>query len=382
VGEGDPELLHELRRVRDLLVEAMEDQASLEGEDPFNRLALRIFRLQCRGNPVYGAFVRGRGIDPEGVVDWRDIPPVPTAAFKEMPLLTGPPGEGGLVFRTSGTTRGRERRGEHHVADPSLYRASLLPPFRRYLLPDGARLPVGALLAPPSLVPDSSLGTMVEVVMSTLAAPGGGWYVDASGAIDEAGFTRLLEGAMDRGEPLLLVGTAFAWVHWMDLMDVRGLRFSLPPGSRIMETGGFKGRSRAVPRGVLYQGLVDRLGVPLGRIVNEYGMTELLSQFYEPVLAGGTPADPAARHHVGPPWVRTRILHPETLQLVTDGEEGLLCHLDLANLRSVCGVLTGDLGVRVGEGFRVLGRSPGAEPRGCSMVMEELLFRRGILDDG
>jgi hypothetical protein len=220
----------------------------------------------------------------------------------------------------------------------------------------------------------------VEVVMSTLGAPGGGWYVDASGTIDEEGFTALLEGSVARGEPLLLVGTAFAWVHWMDRMDARGLRISLPVGTRIMETGGFKGRSRVVSRGVLYRGLVERLGVSLGHIVNEYGMTELLSQFYEPVLVGGTPEDPEARHHVGPPWVRTRVLHPETLEEMPDGEAGLLCHLDLANLRSVCCVLTEDQGVRVGEGFKVLGRSPGAEPRGCSMVMEELLGRRGIPD--
>lgn len=143
-----------------------------------------------------------------------------------------------------------------------------------------------------------------------------------------------------------------------------------------METGGFKGRSRSVPRGELYDGLSERLGVPPGAIVNEYGMTELLSQFYEPVLSGDCPADPQRRYHVGPSWVRTRILHPETLDDVPQGGEGLLCHVDLANLRSVMAVLTSDVGVRTGKGFRVLGRAPGAEPRGCSLVMEELLARR------
>lgn len=374
VGEGWVEA--ELAEVRERLLEAMEGGGEgLVGEEAFAHLALRVFRLQCQGNPIYGAFVRGRGIDPWEVDDWRAIPPVPTAAFREFPLVTGPPGAASLVFRTSGTTGGRERRGEHHVADPSLYHASLLPPFRQALLPDGAQLPLGALLAPPSLVPDSSLGHMVAVVMERLAAPGGGWFVDPSGSIDEGGFLGLLEGSVAHGLPLLLIGTAFAWVHWMDRMDARGIRLSLPGGSRIMETGGFKGRSRSVPRGELYQGLSERLGVPLGAIVNEYGMTELLSQFYEPVLSGEAPAEPGERFHVGPPWVRTRVLHPETLEEVPEGQEGLLCHLDLANLRSVAAVLTSDLGVRTGGGFRVLGRAPGAEPRGCSLVMEELLSR-------
>jgi len=31
------------------------------------------------------------------------------------------------------------------------------------------------------------------------------------------------------------------------------------------------------------------------------------------------------------------------------------------------------MGVAVADGFRLLGRIPGAEPRGCSLAIEELL---------
>jgi hypothetical protein len=161
-------------------------------------------------------------------------------------------------------------------------------------------------------------------------------------------------------------------------------------GSVVVETGGFKGRSRFVPRGELYRALTAAVGVPAGRIVNEYGMTELLSQFYEPVLSGEAPEDPDRRWHVGPSWVRTRILDPETLDPVAPGEPGLLCHIDLANLDSAIAVLTEDVGVQPwGEedarprdrGFRLLGRAEGAEPRGCSLVMEELLGQAGLALD-
>ena len=37
------------------------------------------------------------------------------------------------------------------------------------------------------------------------------------------------------------MGTSFAFVHALDLLA--GARFALPPGSRAMHTGGFKGRS-------------------------------------------------------------------------------------------------------------------------------------------
>ena len=101
----------------------------------------------------------------------------------------------------------------------------------------------------------------------------------------------------------------------------------------------------------------------------------MLSQ-YEPVLAldepgGGLPL--GERFHRGPPWVRTRVLHPLSLKPVEDGEVGILAHLDLANLGSVSAILTEDLGRLVPGGFILQGRNPGAEPRGCSLAMEDFL---------
>ncbi len=56
-----------------------------------------------------------------------------------------------------------------------------------------------------------------------------------------------------------------------------------------------------------------------------------------------------------------------------DGRPGLLAHFDLANLGSVSAVLTEDVGVGEPGGFRLLGRAAGAEPRGCSIAMDDLL---------
>ena len=108
-------------------------------------------------------------------------------------------------------------------------------------------------------------------------------------------------------------------------------------------------------------------------MVNEYGMTELLSQYYEPAPWLEENEDLAARRLLPPPWMRFQVLDPLTLAPVAEGEPGLLCHFDLANLGSVSAVLTEDMGQRDGEGLKLLGRAPGAEPRGCSLAMEELL---------
>jgi hypothetical protein len=70
--------------------------------------------------------------------------------------------------------------------------------------------------------------------------------------------------------------------------------------------------------------------------------------------------------------VRVRVLDPETLEEAPAGSPGLLAVFDLANLGSAVHLLTEDLGVADGDGFRLLGRAAGAELRGCSLVVEEL----------
>jgi hypothetical protein len=74
-----------------------------------------------------------------------------------------------------------------------------------------------------------------------------------------------------------------------------------------------------------------------------------------------------------PPWVRTRVVDPESLEPAAAGPAGLLQHFDLANVGSVMAIQTEDLGVAVDDGFRLLGRAPGATPRGCSIAMDLLL---------
>jgi hypothetical protein len=226
--------------------------------------------------------------------------------------------------------------------------------------------------------PDSSLAYMMDALGDAWCDGRGGYYVDAEWRLVVDGFERALIRASDEGKPLLVAGTAFAFVHWLDTPGGRTLP-PVPEGSVLMETGGFKGRSRHVSRAELYTALGDRLGLPTGRIVNEYGMTELLSQFYEPIIRDPAPDDISRRRHEGPPWIRTRVLDPGTLEAVPTGEPGLLAHFDLANLDSVSAVLTEDVGQAAGTGFHLRGRLAGAEPRGCSLAMEDLLLARGAV---
>jgi len=354
----------------------------LSVEDEFNRLALEVFRHQVEASPVYGSFVRARGVDPVRVQDWNEIPAVPTAAFKEVPLGSVGSRPAEAVFRTSGTSQGRRARGVHSVHDLSLYRDSLLATSRRFLGPAFGTPPVTdnirttnfrfLFVAPaPEALPDSSLLFMFGAWMREWDDGGGRFLADSTWRIPKGRLQQELEACRRTMTPVLLGGTAFSFGQLLEEIGESGVP-PLAKGSVVLETGGFKGRVRSVPRPALYRAISRTFNIPTTRIVNEYGMTELLSQFYEPVLLEGGPEDLEQRRHLGPPWVRTRILDPYTLEPSGDGNVGILCHMDLANLDSVSAILTDDLGHAVDDGFRIMGRAEGAETRGCSLIVEEL----------
>jgi len=306
------------------------------------------------------------------VAHWKEIPAVPTAAFKELDLLCSPPEQ---VFITSGTTQGAENRGRHGFPRLKLYHASLLPPFKASLLPDGAKLRMLILTPPPLVMPDSSLVHMLEVVRKELGAEGSGYFINEEGLQFER-LTAELAQAEDAGEPLFLLGTTFSFVPLFDRCLEQGLHVYLPPGSRVMDTGGSKGRSREIGAAELYRLCWELLGVPDTFVVNEYGMTEMGSQFYDNILRNHVLGVQESRYKVGPPWARTVVMDPELMEEVPSGEIGLLRHYDLANAGSVMAIQTEDLGRRISSGFEVIGRAKGAEARGCSLALEDLLSLR------
>ena len=80
-----------------------------------------------------------------------------------------------------------------------------------------------------------------------------------------------------------------------------------------MDTGGFKGRSREVARDELYGLYCDVFGLQKQYLVNEYGMTELGSQFYDATLEDHQNRRRAPQRKLAPPWCRVALVAPETL---------------------------------------------------------------------
>lgn len=338
------------------------------GKD-FNTLALAVFAQQFQFNLPYQRFCRMRGHTPDTVTRWQDIPAAPTVAFKELDLTCGPPEK---IFLTSGTTRGQEKRGRHLVPDLALYHASAMSHFSACVLPDNRRLRTLALIPSPAARPQSSLTQMAAWIISDLSSTRNAYFIDPAGVHIET-FADAIAQAQQEGTQVCILAITSALVAFFAWCEANDRHFALPGGSRIMDTGGNKGMQRQVSRNGILQSCWKYLKVAGYYCVNEYGMTEMASQFYDNVLYNRFRQSNEPRYKIGPAWVRTLVVDPETLQEVPPGQVGILRHFDLANSGSVMAIQTDDLGYTVGNGFEITGRVPGSEARGCALMLEEFL---------
>jgi hypothetical protein len=269
------------------------------------------------------------------------------SAFKAFKLSCVPLEQAAAVFHSSGTTGSETSR--HYLDDVALqlYEASLSVGFEK-----GVSNPpktIWALMPSPQAAPNSSLSYMLERL-------GAERFFFANDRV-------LTDSLHDLTHPITLFGTAFAFASLFDGgFDLP----QLPVGSVIVETGGFKGRTREIPRAELYSLFTNKLGVDPDRCFSEYGMCEMASQFY------GVGPDPVKR---APHWVRSRIIDPVTGTEAAPGEVGVLVHYDLANFNSVIGIETRDQGRWIGDGFELHGRVSESELRGCSLTAEDMWLR-------
>lgn len=337
----------------------------------FDALARELFAAQFEFNPVLQRVARVAGKTPERIAHWTEIPTLPTRAFKEFAVTCLPEMHRPREFWSSGTTQRDRSRHFHDAESLHLYECSLVPWFQKHLLPAWGATPefadVIALTPSPEAAPNSSLVHMFGTVLREFARERDGFFarIDADGAwqLELERLLPRLKTLTTAGRPVLLLGTAFSFVHLTEALEAAGRKLTLPTGSAALETGGYKGRSRELPKAELLRVITRWLGIGARGIVSEYGMSELSSQAYDHVAG-----DEAPRVFRFPPWCRARVISPETGREVAVGECGLLHLHDLANVWSVMGIQTEDLARRGEDGFELIGRATAAPARGCSLM--------------
>jgi phenylacetate-coenzyme A ligase PaaK-like adenylate-forming protein len=330
-------------------------------ENRWEEMARALFAWQFARVPAYRRLCAGHGVTPRTLKSWRDIPAAPQQLFKRTRIFAHGSRQPKVVYETSGTTTGEPGRQFLWRAD--IYKAVALAGARHAgFFDDDAEFHF--LTPPPAAATHSSLSAMFGF-WARSAHRGGIFHVKR----DAFDFGRLrieLEKAMRARRPVALCGTAFSFVFLLEAWASQPL-LRLPVGSRVLETGGFKGRTAEISKPELYAKISRLLGVSDHAIWNEYGMSELSSQAY----ARGT----HGIHHP-PPWTRVLVCDPATGREVAPGRRGLVRWYDLANVDSVFALQTLDLAERTPEGFRLIGRLPRTEPRGCSLGAEDLVVAK------
>jgi len=307
---------------------------------------------QSKQNIIYSDFLKCLGCISQQLRSWKDFPALPVSSFRHKKVTSFSPDEATVIFETSGTTS--DQPGRHYMKDAHAYEVALTIGFDRFM---PARMPKKwmSLIPPFSAKPHSSLSYMVEYLARNRAAEIR-WLVGADYVVDPARFFSTLD---DLGEnPVFLLGTSSAWADMIEWMEERDVKYSLSRDSVIFDTGGFKKHGAVMEPPQLWKLLSRRFDVPLDRIINEYGMTELSSPCYASAAEGV--------HHI-PPTLRVRLIDPATGKDCGPGERGLVHLYDLANVHSVGAIATEDVAMWEGVGFRFLGRCPRAPDRGCSL---------------
>ncbi|HEU4497515.1 MAG TPA: acyl transferase [Flavobacterium sp.] len=323
---------------------AAADIFSISSQKQFEKIALKIFRLQYEGNSVYREFCQYLDVEKQSVKSLQQIPFLPIQFFKSHDVLSSTK-EIQQLFTSSGTTGMAVSR--HLVADISLYEQSYRKAFSHFY----GNIENYAVLA---LLPSyleregSSLIYMADDLIKLSGHSESGFYLSSLGELPEK-----LAGLDEAGENIILIGVTYAL---LDLIEEQSFRLK---NTIIMETGGMKGRRKEMIREELHSLLCSGFGVDA--IHSEYGMTELLSQAYS--LGGGT--------FECPNWMQVLIRDPEdALSYVEDGKTGGINVIDLANINSCSFIATQDLGrKKPGNSFEVLGRFDNSDIRGCNLMV-------------
>lgn len=327
----------------------------------FDELSLKVFAYQYASNAPYRAFCDASAATPDSVRSWREVPAYPTDAFKDEIVTSFPVRDAVLAQLTSGTTspnqRGRIFRDEDGQA---LVFAANRAMSGAYVFPDfeaGERCRVLLMAPGPDLAPSMGMAIGLDQTRRHFGTDDSVFLVGRSG-LDVKALVAALQECAESGVKAALVGSTSAFVYFFNACRRKKLRFALPEGSRVCDGGGYRGRFGEVTRDDFYALAGEVLGVPGSHCVNTLGMAESATNYFDSVLRDAFLGLAGPRRKVAPPWTRVRAIDPSTGEALPPGRVGLLQHYDLANLPTVLGVQSDNLGWADGEGgFEIIGRA-------------------------
>ena len=339
----------------------------------FQKISLDIFQFQYKCNKAYKDYCDWCNIDINNINNWFDIPPIPVTAFKKSKLFVFDSYDD--FFLTSGTTKGLENRGKHYYKDLDLYKKATLISFDDFVLnenPDNYNLYI--LGIPFENAINSSLYYMIEKIANHFFQNRYKYYYSNKNNKEVIEYENAIDDLKKINSKVIIIGTTAALINLCDRIKNRNLKINLPKDSKIVDTGGVKGLDKELERHEILEIYQQFLNINNNNVINEYGMTELFSQYYSSNLIQSTDDSDNKKDFglISSPWLKFRIVDPKTNQEVEDETRGIICHYDILNIHSVMAIMTGDIGYKKNGQLFLEGRATDADLRGCSLTISEL----------
>ncbi len=339
-------------------------QAGVDSAIPdFNDYCLRLFALHYQVNAIFREFCNAKKTRPGDIDRWQDIPLVYNDVFKTHLVASFPLEQSVMACLTGGTTsltqRGRIFRDEDgkrlvFAANRMMTGSYLFPDFR-----DGRRCRILILAPSPELAPSMGMAIGMDQTRQAFGTQDSQFLLGKSG-IDVSALIKALRESETSGVPVALIGATSAYVYFFQACRRKKMSFRLPPGSRICDGGGYRGRFGVVTRDDYYAMVQEIIGIPGSHCVNVLGEAETATNLFDDSLrrcVRGQP--PKKRTRPVPSWSRVLAMSIDDLKPLPDGQVGLLAHWDLANVPTVLAVITDNLGYTTdnGTGCEMVGRA-------------------------
>jgi hypothetical protein len=339
-------------------------EAGVDSEVPdFNDYCLRMFALHYQVNTIFREFCDAKKVRPGDISRWQDIPMVYNDVFKTHLVASFPLERSVMACLTGGTTsltqRGRIFRDED--GKRLVFSANRMM-TGSYLFPDltgGKRCRILILAPSPELAPSMGMAIGMDQTRLAFGTPDSMFLLGKSG-VDVNALIKALRESEKSGVPVALIGATSAYVYFFQACRRKKMSFCLPPGSRICDGGGYRGRFGVVTRDDYYAMVREILGIPEYQCVNVLGEAETATNLFDDSLRRHVKGLPSRkRTRPVPPWSRVLAMSIDELKPLPDGEVGLLAHWDLANVPTVLAVITDNLGYTTdgGTGCEMVGRA-------------------------
>jgi hypothetical protein len=320
-------------------------------EARFNKLALRAFELQYRKDGEYRRQCLSMHASPETIRNWQEIPAVASfASRKTVEKLEGFPPAGGIMEL-------RRKRGPVFPDSAINALASSANDIlvKTCVFPDIDAMKMLFMAPTPAMAPGMVMAGGLERIRKRFGSEDSRFLISFRG-LDLRGLISALRQCEKISQPLALLGATWAFDYFFDSCKKEEIRFRLPAGSRIVDSGGYVGRyTRCTPQ-EFFGKCRDVLGLDEEYCINALWLCESSTVYFDNVLGNSLSGVRRERCKEAPPWCRTTVVDPLSFKRVPKEKVGLLRHYDLTNRAMAIAVQTGNLGYETEDGFEVIGK--------------------------